>query len=76
MSTRVATHRRAVDGVLGAAARLARSSELAVRVVVPRRPGIVAAARAIAASNGVGARIELSANSITLCYVGEQPAGP
>ncbi len=51
----------ATFGGLEANARLARSTGMVVHLVVPRAPGVVSYARAVAAASGVGVSVDLRA---------------
>ena len=56
---------------LEAMARLASASNLTVHVVVPRAPGVVEAARRVAAEAGVSCAVSLRARTIRAQFVAD-----
>lgn len=75
MSVEVRAEPRPAAGVMMAAARLARGGVFGVRVVVPRRPGAVRLARAVAEDAGLELVVDLRGNTIGLRYVGPRKDG-
>lgn len=58
----------AATDVLTVAAQVARDAGFSVLVVVPRRAGVVAVARAMAAQAGVAASLTVAANTVSVRY--------